>query len=61
MAKTKKQEVAIEELPVVEGQVIENVAQPIKAKPVKKDSWEIKDRTYILKGRKRTFNIYYSK
>jgi len=27
MAKTKKQEVAIEELPVVEGQVIENVAQ----------------------------------
>ena len=59
MAKTKKQEVAIEELPVVEGQVIENVAQPIKAKPVKKDSWEIKDRTYILKGEKEplTFTI----
>ena len=37
MAKNKKEEVAIEELPVVEGQVIENVAQPIKVKPVKKD------------------------
>ena len=59
MAKTKKQEAAIEELPVVEGQVIENVAQPIKVKPVKKDSWEIKDRTYILKGDKEplTFTI----
>ncbi len=59
MAKTKKQEAAIEELPVVEGQVIENVAQPIKAKPVKKDGWEIKDRTYILKGEKEplTFTI----
>ena len=59
MAKTKTQEVAIEELPVVEGQVIENVAQPIKVKPVKKDSWEIKDRTYILKGSKEplTFTI----
>jgi len=52
MAKNKKEEVAIEELPVVEGQVIENVAQPIKVKPVKKDDWEIKDRTYILKGDK---------
>ena len=59
MAKNKKEEVAIEELPVVEGQVIENVAQPIKVKPVKKDSWEIKDRTYILKGDKEplTFTI----
>jgi len=59
MAKTKKEEVAIEELPVVEGQVIENVAQPIKVKPVKKDDWEIKDRTYILKGDKEplTFTI----
>ena len=59
MAKTKKEEVAIEELPVVEGQVIENVAQPIKVKPVKKDNWEIKDRTYILKGNKEplTFTI----
>ena len=59
MAKTKKEEVAIEELPVVEGQVIENVAQPIKVKPVKKDNWEIKDRTYILKGDKEplTFTI----
>jgi len=59
MAKTKKEEVAIEELPVIEGQVIENVAQPIKVKPVKKDSWEIKDRTYILKGDKEplTFTI----
>ena len=59
MAKNKKEEVAIEELPVVEGQVIENVAQPIKAKPVKKDDWEIKDRTYILKGDKEplTFTI----
>ena len=59
MAKNKKVEVAIEELPVVEGQVIENVAQPIKVKPVKKDDWEIKDRTYILKGDKEplTFTI----
>jgi len=59
MAKTKKEEVAIEELPVVEGQIIENVAQPIKVKPVKKDDWEIKDRTYILKGDKEplTFTI----
>jgi len=59
MAKNKKEEVAIEELPVVEGQVIENVAQPIKVKPVKKDDWEIKDRTYILKGDKEplTFTI----
>ena len=59
MAKNKKEEVAIEELPVVEGQVIENIAQPIKVKPVKKDSWEIKDRTYILKGDKEplTFTI----
>ena len=59
MAKTKKEEVAIEELPVVEGQIIENVAQPIKVKPVKKDNWEIKDRTYILKGEKEplTFTI----
>ena len=51
MAKNKKEEVAIEELPVVEGQVIENVAQPIKVKPVKKDDWEIKDRTYLLNRR----------
>ena len=59
MAKNKKEEVAIEELPVVEGQVIENVAQPIKVKPVKKDDCEIKDRTYILKGDKEplTFTI----
>ena len=41
MSKTKKQEV-VKETVVVE--------QPIKEKPVIKNSWEIKDRTYILTG-----------
>lgn len=36
-------------------EIVEEVAvapQPAKIKPVKKDSWEVKDRTYILKGNK---------
>jgi len=52
MAKNKKQEVVVEE-PVV-------VATPPKEKPVvKKNDWEIKDRTYILKHNKEplTFTI----
>jgi hypothetical protein len=45
MAKKKTEEVVVEE-PVA-------VAAPPKEKPVvKKDSWEIKDRTYILKYNK---------
>ena len=46
MAKKKQKEVAVEETPQVE------VAVATPKKPVKKDSWEVKDRTYILKGNK---------
>jgi hypothetical protein len=52
MAKNKKEKAVVEE-PVV-------VATPKKEKPViKKDDWEIKDRTYILKGNREplTFTI----
>lgn len=55
MTKKKKEKVVVEELPQVE------VAQaaPTKMKPVKKDNWEIKDRTYLLTGNKEplTFTI----
>ena len=59
MTKNKTEGLAIEKPVAVEAPVIENLAQPIKAKPVKKDDWEIKDRTYILKGDKEplTFTI----
>ena len=53
MAKTKK-EVVVENTPQVE------VAQPtFTKKPVLKDNWEIKNRTYLLKGNKEplTFTI----
>jgi len=43
MAKKKQEEVV--EKPV-------EVATPVKEKPAKKDSWEIKDRTYFLTGNK---------
>jgi|TARA_R100000081_G_C4784095_1_gene153384 hypothetical protein len=46
MKKKKQKEVAVEETPQVE------VAVATPKKPVKKDSWEVKDRTYILKGNK---------
>jgi len=46
MTKKKQKEVVVEETPQVE------VAVATPKKPVKKDSWEIKDRTYILKGDK---------
>ena len=46
MTKKKQKEVVVEETPQVE------VAVATSKKPVKKDSWEIKDRTYILKGDK---------
>jgi len=51
MAKKKKEE-QVEE-------VVTTAPEPVKAKPVKKDSWEIKDRTYLLKGNKEplTFTI----
>ena len=55
MAK-KKKEVVVEETPQEEVAV----ATPKKEKPVvKKDSWEVKDRTYILTGNKEplTFTI----
>ena len=46
MTKKKQKEVVVEETPQVE------VASAAPKKPVKKDNWEIKDRTYILKGDK---------
>ena len=46
MTKKKKEKVVVEETPQVE------VAVATPKKPVKKDSWEVKDRTYILKGKK---------
>jgi len=46
MTKKKQKEVVVEETPQVE------VAVAAPKKPVKKDNWEIKDRTYILKGDK---------
>ena len=51
MAKKKKEE-QVEE-------VVATAPEPVKVKPVKKDSWEIKDRTYLLKGNKEplTFTI----
>ena len=57
MTKNKTEGLAIEKPVAVEAQVIENLAQPIKAKPVKKDDWEIKDRTYILKGDKEPLTL----
>jgi|TARA_R100001460_G_scaffold21513_3_gene43938 hypothetical protein len=49
MAKNKKEE-------VVEESIM--VATPKKEKPVvKKDNWEIKDRTYILKGNKEPLTL----
>jgi hypothetical protein len=51
MTKKKKQEVVVEE-PIA-------TATAVKEKPVKKNDWEIKDRTYLLKGNKEplTFTI----
>jgi len=46
MKKKKQKDVVVEETPQVE------VAVATPKKPVKKDSWEVKDRTYILKGKK---------
>ena len=46
MTKNKQKEVVVEETPQVK------VAVATPKKPVKKDNWEIKDRTYILKGDK---------
>ena len=58
---TKKEKV---EVPVVETPVVET-AKPKKVQ-VKKDEWEVRDRVYKLKGRKRplsymlkTSNVYY--
>ena len=39
MTKTKTEGLVIEEPVAVEAPVIENLAKPIKAKPVKKDDW----------------------
>ena len=52
MAKKKQQEVVVEEVAVA-------TPKPTAIKPVKKDDWEIKDRTYLLKGNKEplTFTI----
>ena len=53
MAKKKKQEeVVVEEVAVA-------TQKPTSIKPVKKDDWEVKDRTYILSGNKEplTFTI----
>ena len=53
MAKKKKQEeVVVEEVAVA-------TPKPTAIKPVKKDNWEVKDRTYILTGNKEplTFTI----
>ena len=44
MAKEKKEQ-QVEE-------VVVTAPEPVKAKPAKKDSWEVKDRTYYLKGTK---------
>ena len=51
MTKKKKQEVVVEE-PIA-------TTTTVKEKPVKKNDWEIKDRTYLLKGNKEplTFTI----
>ena len=51
MAKKKKEEEQVEE--------VVTAPAPVKEKPVKKNSWEIKDRTYLLKGNKEplTFTI----
>ena len=43
MTKKKKQEVVVEE-PIA-------TTTTVKEKPVKKNDWEIKDRTYLLKGK----------
>ena len=52
MAKKKQQEVVVEEVVVA-------TPKPTAIKPVKKDDWEIKDRTYLLQGNKEplTFTI----
>jgi len=44
MAKEKKEQ-QVED-------VVVTAPEPVKAKPAKKDSWEVKDRTYYLKGTK---------
>ena len=51
MTKKKKQEVVVEEPSAT--------TTTVKEKPVKKNDWEIKDRTYLLKGNKEplTFTI----
>ena len=53
MAKKKKQEEVVVEAVAVA------TPKPTAIKPVKKDNWEVKDRTYILTGNKEplTFTI----
>ena len=71
MAKKKKQTIVeepiVEETVVMEEPVVEapKVKKEVKPEP-KKDKWEIKDRTYYLKGNKqplsfqlRSSGIYY--
>ena len=43
MAKKKKEE---------QAEVVIKAVEPVKEKPVKKDNWEVKNRTYILTGNK---------
>jgi len=65
----KKQKTEKVEVPVVETPVVETPKPVVKEKPLstlKKDTWEIKPRTYLLKGNNkplskmiRSANIYY--